>query len=82
MASFEVALPIGHAYQRISAWLIELRWDVQRAKIPGAVRGYTSHADKLVRIADRLKATAATLTMVTTSASSQGAHRRVRVAGN
>src|SRR5664279_2276807 len=33
------------AYQRISAWLIELGWDVQRANIAGAVRGYTSHAD-------------------------------------
>ena len=42
------------AYQRISAWLIELGWDVQRANIPGAVRGYTSHADKLLRISDRL----------------------------
>src|SRR5664279_1318569 len=41
------------AYQRISAWLIELGWDVQRANIPGAVRGYTSHADKLLRISDR-----------------------------
>src|SRR5664279_5191864 len=42
------------AYQRISAWLIELGWDVQRANIAGAVRGYTSHADKLVRISDGL----------------------------
>ena len=42
------------AYQRISTWLIELGWDVQRANIPGAVRGYTSHADKLLRISDRL----------------------------
>ena len=42
------------AYQRISAWLIELGWDVQRANIPGAVRGYTSHADKLLRISDEL----------------------------
>src|SRR5664279_3256491 len=42
------------AYQTISAWLIELGWDVQQANIPGAVRGYTSHADKLLRISDRL----------------------------
>src|SRR5664280_3685772 len=42
------------AHQRISAWLIELGWDVQRVNIPGAVRGYTSHADKLVRISDGL----------------------------
>ena len=27
---------------------------MQRANIPGAVRGYTSHADKLLRISDRL----------------------------
>ena len=42
------------AYQRISAWLTEQGWDVQQANIPGAVRGYTSHTDKLLRISDGL----------------------------
>ena len=44
------------AHQRISAWLIGLGRDVQRVNIPGAVRGYTSHADKLLRISDELDA--------------------------
>lgn len=37
------------AYQRVSAWLTELGWDVQRERITGTARGYTRHTEKVVR---------------------------------
>jgi hypothetical protein len=42
------------AYQRASTWLTDQGWDVQRVDITGAIRGYTNHTEKLVRVADHL----------------------------
>ena len=42
------------AYQRVSTWLTDQGWDVQRVDITGAIRGYTNHTEKLVRVADHL----------------------------
>lgn len=51
---------VDQVYRRVSGWLTGNGWDVQRIAIPGAVRGFTNHTDKLLRIANHLNAVNAT----------------------